>query len=146
MKVAQLDENGIFIGIVELDESDRNPIDRDEWMLPGGCITTIPEKIQPWHIAIWDGNTYLIESVSDIVNGIAPVSNSLRKAIQLKQLGFIQSVISRRNSLLESTDWTQLRDVPQSTSNKWKKYRKELRDITQQEGFPLNIVWPQAPE
>lgn len=146
MKVAQLDENGIFVGIVELDESDRNPIDRDEWMIPGGCIETIPEKIQPGHIAIWDGNTYLIESVSDIVNGIAPVSDSLRKAIQLKQLGFIQSVISRRNSLLESTDWTQLRDVPQSTSNKWKNYRKELRDITQQEGFPSNIVWPQAPE
>lgn len=146
MKVAQLDENGIFVGIVELDESDRNPIDEDEWMIPGGCIETIPEKIQPGHIAIWDGNTYLIESVSDIVNGIAPVSNSIRKAIQFEQLNFIQSAIRRRNSLLESSDWTQLRDVPQSTSNKWKKYRKELRDITQQEGFPLNIVWPQPPK
>lgn len=146
MNVAQLDENGIFIGIVELDESDRNPIDRDEWMIPGGCIATIPEKIQPGHIAIWNGDTYLIESVLDIVNGIVPVSNSLRKAIQFKQISFIQSAISRRNSLLESSDWTQLRDVPQSTSNKWKKYRRELRDITQQEGFPLNIVWPQAPK
>lgn len=146
MNVAQLDENGIFVGVVELDESDRNPIDRDEWMIPGGCIAAIPEKIQPGHIAIWDGNAYLIHPITDIVNGLVHVSDTIRKAVQFKQSSVINSIIDKRNSLLQSSDWTQLRDVPQSTSNKWKKYRKELRDITQQEGFPLNIVWPQAPK
>ena len=27
-------------------------------------------------------------------------------------------------------------------NNKMSKYRQELRDITKQEGFPYNIVWP----
>lgn len=50
-----------------------------------------------------------------------------------------------RNSLLKSTDWTQLPDVPEGTKQKWAKYRQELRDITKQKGFPENIKWPKAP-
>jgi hypothetical protein len=55
-------------------------------------------------------------------------------------------VRSQRDSLLASTDWTQLPDVPQSTKDIWAPYRQALRDVTAQSGFPETIEWPVAPQ
>ncbi len=30
-------------------------------------------------------------------------------------------------------------------TNKWSKYRQELRDLTKQEGFPFNVTFPEKP-
>lgn len=49
-----------------------------------------------------------------------------------------------RNQLLALSDWTQLRDTA-SESVKWETYRQELRDITNQSGFPWEINWPVKP-
>lgn len=51
---------------------------------------------------------------------------------------------SIRNSLLASSDWTQVSDAPVD-KEAWATYRQELRDITLQPGFPDNITWPTAP-
>lgn len=58
-------------------------------------------------------------------------------------------VINIRNSLLQQTDWTdtvsaktRLGDV---LYEEWQTYRQSLRDIPNQEGFPLNVIWPVAP-
>jgi hypothetical protein len=50
-----------------------------------------------------------------------------------------------RNALLAVCDWTQLADAPVDSLG-WAVYRQELRDITQQNGFPWNVVWPNKPE
>jgi len=50
-----------------------------------------------------------------------------------------------RNKLLAASDWTQGKDIPVEVSNKWTEYRQALRDITSQEGFPTNIIWPVKP-
>jgi hypothetical protein len=54
-------------------------------------------------------------------------------------------VVSRRNQLLQDSDWTQLPDVPLPTKPAWATYRQALRDITLQSGFPFTINWPEAP-
>lgn len=51
---------------------------------------------------------------------------------------------SKRDSLLRSTDWTQVPDAPVIQSD-WATYRQALRDITLQDGFPESIDWPVAP-
>lgn len=51
-------------------------------------------------------------------------------------------VRANRYRLLAETDWTQFKDVPTETSNKYIEYRQKLRDVTSQEGFPFNVVWP----
>lgn len=53
----------------------------------------------------------------------------------------------KRNDLLSNCDWTQLADAPliQVEKDAWATYRQELRDVTNQEGFPLNVVWPNPP-
>lgn len=52
-----------------------------------------------------------------------------------------------RNKLLSDCDWTQLADCPLSVAEKeaWQVYRQELRDITDQIGFPVEVVYPVKP-
>jgi len=58
-----------------------------------------------------------------------------------------QKIRQDRNQLLAHSDWTRLDDAPLSTEQRaaWAVYRQQLRDITVQPDFPLNVVWPQQP-
>ena len=57
-----------------------------------------------------------------------------------------KSVRAKRQSLLVASDWTQLPDVPLETKTAWAIYRQALRDITDQAGFPFDVVWPVFPQ
>lgn len=50
--------------------------------------------------------------------------------------------------LLADSDWAMLPDVPMTNTQKsaWIAYRKALREIRLQVGFPNNIQWPNKPE
>jgi hypothetical protein len=50
----------------------------------------------------------------------------------------------QRNQLLKESDWTQVADAPVDKVV-WAVYRQALRDITAQEGFPFNVVFPELP-
>jgi hypothetical protein len=54
----------------------------------------------------------------------------------------------RAKQLLRESDWSVLPDVPlldfQRTA--WIEYRRALRDIRLQSGFPNDIQWPSSPE
>jgi hypothetical protein len=56
-------------------------------------------------------------------------------------------VKQERQRLLATTDWTDT--VSASTRlenyNEWQSYRQALRDITKQEGYPFNVIWPTQP-
>lgn len=69
---------------------------------------------------------------------IADSDDKLKFAKELK-------IRSQRNALLTETDWTQNRDVPENISILWQPYRQQLRDITDQSGYPFNVVWPTPP-
>ena len=57
----------------------------------------------------------------------------------------IGQVRYERNQYLSESDWTQVSDAPVD-KNAWATYRQALRDITEQDGFPWNVVWPIKPE
>ena len=54
---------------------------------------------------------------------------------------------AERDKLLEESDWTQVLDAPidATTREAYRTYRKALRDIPDQEGFPESITWPELP-
>ena len=54
-------------------------------------------------------------------------------------------VRNTRNNLLAQCDWTQLPDSPVDKTV-WANYRVELRNVTEQSGFPFNVVYPIAPD
>lgn len=53
-------------------------------------------------------------------------------------------VRAERNQRLASCDWTQLQDAPVDHTI-WAYYRQQLRDITDQPGFPTDVIWPSPP-
>jgi hypothetical protein len=49
-----------------------------------------------------------------------------------------------RNGKLANCDWTQVLDAP-INQTAWATYRQELRDISLQDNFPYDIIWPTQP-
>ena len=54
-----------------------------------------------------------------------------------------RNIRSRRDGLLQETDWMALSDVTMSAE--MTSYRQALRDITEQAGFPYEVTWPTKP-
>lgn len=51
---------------------------------------------------------------------------------------------AKRRALLSNCDWTQVPDAPVD-AQAWRDYRQQLRDITDQSGYPHDIKWPEEP-
>lgn len=54
--------------------------------------------------------------------------------------------LAKRQKLLVRSDWTQMPDVQLQNKTEWATYRQELRDITDQPGYPFNVIWPTQPQ
>ena len=55
-------------------------------------------------------------------------------------------VRTERNQKLAESDWTQLPDAKTTVNAEtWASYRQQLRNITEQPGFPWNVEWPVRP-
>lgn len=59
-----------------------------------------------------------------------------------------ENVRSERDRRLAETDWYMMPDYPADpeTLEVVKSYRKALRDITLQSGFPRDVEWPMMPK
>ncbi|WP_072037743.1 tail fiber assembly protein [Enterobacter sp. Bisph1] len=55
------------------------------------------------------------------------------------------SARAQRDKLLADSDWTMTPDAP-TDKVAWGKYRRSLRDISDQSNFPKHIIWPNAPD
>lgn len=75
---------------------------------------------------------------------VAPVE----PVVEVQEVDLELQIRRERNSLLKSSDWTQLADADLTETEKanWRTYRQELRDVTEQLTFPEEIVWPTKPE
>jgi hypothetical protein len=54
---------------------------------------------------------------------------------------------ARRNLYLNASDWVVVRalELEEAVPEEWATYRQALRDVTEQESFPLTVVWPDPP-
>jgi len=67
-----------------------------------------------------------------------------RTQAELESIVYSQSIRAQRNKLLKDSDWTQVADAPVDKAA-WATYRQALRDITKQDGFPVNVEFPAEP-
>ena len=72
---------------------------------------------------------------------VADMNEEAIAALDAKQA---ESVREERNKRLAETDWTQLTDAPVNSAA-WGTYRQNLRNITEQSGFPWEVTWPNKP-
>jgi len=92
-------------------------------------IPELDSETGAW-IAKWEKISYSVEDIERIKKAEA------------------SHVRTQRNELLQKTDHTQLNDFPCTEARKLaiKNYRKALRDLPTQEGFPWEVVWPSLDE
>jgi len=67
-----------------------------------------------------------------------------RTQAELESIVYSQSIRAQRNKLLKESDWTQVADALVDKAA-WATYRQALRDITKQDGFPVNVEFPAEP-
>jgi len=62
----------------------------------------------------------------------------------------IIDVRNKRQQLLLLSDWTDTLSAKTRLGddlyNQWQAYRQALRDITEQAGYPFEVVWPTPPQ
>lgn len=82
-------------------------------------------------------------------NGFELTDDFVDRLIEIETNKAAASVRAKRNSLLDASDKEMTVDrierEPAEKVNAWKEYRQALRDITKQEGFPFDVVFPQKP-
>ena len=100
--------------------------------------TLYRSSVSDWLRYTLIGNTILFTNTPETV---PPTEDDLLE-IAGKQ------ALDKRDSLLSDTNWTQLLDTPISKElrDRVNAYRKALREIESQSGFPNTINWPEKPE
>lgn len=89
-------------------------------------VEATPQKIDGTWTQIWDVVPATPEQIEE---------RTARQADEVR---------TDRNKRLAECDWTQLPDAPVDPAP-WATYRQELRDVTDQPGFPWEITWPTEP-
>lgn len=56
------------------------------------------------------------------------------------------NIKQQRDALLAASDWRYLSGNEAYQTSAWSTYRQALRDITDQEGYPINVEWPTSPD
>ena len=92
----------------------------------------------------WQGDIDLINDRIDNLKFIDP--ETLRNLDDEKKYT-LAKIRHKRNQFLFESDWTQSRDVFLPNDEEWKKYRQELRDITENlvVEIDMDIKWPTKP-
>lgn len=100
----------------------------DQYWIDNGILKTRPSQPSPFYY--WNNTEWVLNNDSYIAS-----ETEIQKGI--------------RDQLLLESDWTDTYSAParlgEALYNEWQVYRQALRDVPQQNGFPLNIVWPIQP-
>jgi hypothetical protein len=87
---------------------------------------------------------YLKESSPQQISGVWKVGYTVEP---LSSSQVEATMREKRNALLAETDWRVSKAYEEKIEvpTELVKYRQKLRDITTQQGFPYEIIWPQKP-
>jgi hypothetical protein len=73
------------------------------------------------------------------------VVDMTEEEVSARRESLAHDVRIKRALLIAESDWTQGKDIPSEVSEPWAVYRQQLRDITEQENFPWEVIWPEPP-
>lgn len=88
---------------------------------------------------------YVVEEVQPALSyGVWVQQWAVRPPTEQETVVEAAAVRAKRKGLLTECDWTQTLDAPVDREA-WSAYRQQLRDITEQGGFPWEVEWPSMP-
>lgn len=163
MLAYRYNEQNIYIGQEEafIDPLESKKSGKDIFVLPANCTFIPPQEVEKdGCVQMWNGSAW--EYVENHIGRVGYVDG---KPYEVKEYGslpagwsdtpppptkeeFAEQVRAVRNAKIAETDYLLTPDYPISAIKleEVKAYRKALRDITAQAGFPNDVVWPTKPE
>ena len=131
--------------------------------MPNTSFSGRPDSIGEYHLVkdgpvpAFDGDIQYVTEGEPILSGGSYVRNwvvqsytqgEVDKKIANRNAVASSSVRRQRDNLLADSDWRVIKAQETGTpmSQAWVDYRQALRDITNQTGFPHDVVWPTKPE
>jgi hypothetical protein len=146
MLIAKI-ENGQIVNVADhlvmfLNTSFPNGRISDEFLAENSCKKVIASKpYDPMEQKLVECPAY-IENDEVFIVTVEPLTPEDKQALYDSKAAEVRNT---RNNLLAQCDWTQLPDSPVDKTV-WANYRVELRNVTNQPGFPFNVVYPIAPD
>ena len=128
--------------------------------------TTQPEPSDAYQVVVYNGVTQdangnwvqawsVVDMFQDYIDdeGVTHTKADQEAAYQADlDAKAAESVRTQRDKLLAESDWVTVKAVDQNAADNlgiqvpqvWLDYRQALRDITTQDGFPHNVIWPEV--
>lgn len=108
----------------------------------------ITKNGMPYHVPNIEGFEEEFKAVSEYAKENPTMVQDEPKPEPPTKEELAEQVRVERDRKLTETDKYLIADYPISESSLMliKEYRRKLRDITKQSGFPTDVVWPDKPE
>lgn len=119
-------------------QPDMIEVDNPDCLIPSGAVEISAEE----HAALLEGQASGKRIVAG-ADGLPELADQPTPSID----DLAVSARAKRDYLLSTCDWVVIKSQEAGTAvpDDWRAYRQTLRDITEQPGFPSEIVWPAVP-
>nr|WP_319775949.1 tail fiber assembly protein [uncultured Sphaerochaeta sp.] len=105
-----------------------------------GGYNVVPREIDPSNAyTLEDVRNYLLDNPDMLLDSAQIETDRLTREARVRRDALLKEVVDAVNPMR----WEALTDTQKDA---WRAYRQALLDVPQQEGFPNNIVWPEAPD
>lgn len=121
---------------IETSMADESPLEPGVFAVPAHATEIEPPPPKAGFVAVFDKVSWKLHEIQK------PAEENLESHPVTEA-----SVRAERHSRLLLCDWTQLPDADLTMVERsaWKAYRTALRNVTDQPGFPTNVMWPTVP-
>ena len=139
-----------------------SPLEPGQYLLPANATFIAPPPADANEVGVWDGERWnvkqdrrgreywLTDGSHHVISAIGEgkPEGALDAPPPASKVELAAVARARRDGLLAGSDWTRLDDVAlaDGEKNAWAAYRRLLRDVPQQAGFPQSINWPKSPD
>ncbi len=103
-----------------------------------GGYNVVPKEVDPYNLyTIEEVEAYLAEHPEMLLDSTQIETDRLTREVRAKRDNLLKETVDSVNPMR----WEALTELQKDA---WRAYRQALLDVPQQEGFPTNIVWPEA--
>jgi hypothetical protein len=120
---------------------------QDDMVIPVTDLEVMEELYGPPDMTVTDEEFYGAGGIARVIDG----KIFLGKTDAEKRAEREEGVLRERDAVFARTvdrmcNAARWADLPGEERDAWIRYRRALKDIPEQEGYPFTVIWPRIPE
>lgn len=120
-QVAQLDQDGYFVGMTIADES---PLEPNVFLIPAGAVDAGPPLVPEGQQAKWDGSQWIFEDIPEPETEPEPEEPELTPEQQLEEVRSNRQYAFQQEADPLFFKW----QAGEGTEQEWQSKREEIRE------------------